>query len=242
MPLEDFLDMAARLGYEGVDLREPQIHAYVEGERVGEVKKMLRERKLSAAYISLPETDELMDVGVVDVWLSAAVVLGTNLVRFSGNDLTTARKVAEHARPKKLRIAPQLHTNTLFDTPQGARGSLNIIGMDNFGVILEPANLVLRGLGYDEETIRPLGGRIFAANLQNVREVPAGEGQFSYYGREYARVTWGDPGGIDFGAFVKALKGVGFDGWLNVLEPKPAHGGIEEKALHCREFLRAITG
>jgi sugar phosphate isomerase/epimerase len=240
MDLAAFLDMAAGCGYAAVDLRLSQLRSYVDQQRVGEVKRMLEERRLDAAFINLPADDELRIVGVMSVWLNTAVVLGARLVRASGSDLPFVREICKHAGPKGLRVAPQLHTDSLFDTPQGCLGSINLVAMNNCGVIVEPANLVLRGLPYDAATLAPIRHRIFGVNVQNVKELPFGKGDFAYYGRQYVRAPMGDAEAIDFPSFVYALGDLGYDGFMNVLEPKPRDMGIEEMAKHCSQYLSAL--
>lgn len=240
LSLEKFLDLAAGCGYSAVDLRLSQLRSYVEEQRVGDVKRMLDERHLAAAFTNLPGDEELRIVGVMSIWLNTSVILGAKLVRVSGGDIPFAREICKHAGPKGLRVAPQLHTDSLFDTPQGCLGSINLTGMNNFGVIVEPANLVLRGLPYDAATLAPIRHRIFGVNVQNVRELPCGKGDFAYYGRQFARVPMGDPEAIDFPSFIHALHDLKYDGFINVLEPKPGDMTIEEMARHCREYLSAL--
>jgi sugar phosphate isomerase/epimerase len=114
------------------------------------------------------------------------------------------------------------------------------INRPNFGIILEPANLVLCGAAYGPEAIRRLAPYIFNVYVQNLRLDPAGR-QSIHTNRgvvRYERLMVGEKGGIDFAHFFAGLKAIQYNGFVTSHQPLMSGIGVQELAQFVFDRLR----
>jgi len=222
MSLVEFLDFAKEIGYQGVELRQGQYSAETAPDEADRMKKRLEERGLRCAFIRAPNVEERSGLETFKLYLSMAPILKADVVRFRATETLWAKRAADLAADRGLRLASQIHTRTRFETVDMALETLKDIKRENFGVIFEPGNLVLAGEDYGKEAIQRLGDKIFAVCVQNIKPVkePQGEHIIEHKGRQFTRCLIGDPEGVDFASLFQGLKAIGYQGFVNVLEPK----------------------
>lgn len=222
MCLVEFLDFAKEIGYQGVELRQGQYSAETAPDEADRMKRRLDERGLRCVLIRAPNVEDKVSLETFKLYLSVARILRVDVVCFRATETLWAKRAADLARERGIRLASQIHTRTRFETVDMALETLKEIGRDNFGVIFEPGNLVLAGEDYGKEAARRLGDKIFAVSVQNIKPVkePRGEPIIEYKGRQFTRCLIGDPEGVDFASVFQGLKTVGYQGFVNVLEPK----------------------
>jgi sugar phosphate isomerase/epimerase len=150
--LEYSLDLACEAGIEGVEIwgREPHISEEYDANRVAAARKMVTDRGLEVAvfgsYLRLGAVDTdsmpLRDV------LQIAAGLDVPLVRIWASDVGSeeaddevwkrtveeSREAACAAKKMGLRLAVEMHTNTLADTATSARRLVEDVSRDNFGL------------------------------------------------------------------------------------------------------------
>jgi sugar phosphate isomerase/epimerase len=240
MSLVAFLDFAKEIGYQGVELRQGQYSAETAPDEADRMKRRLEERNLRCAFIRASNVEERSGLETFKLYLSIARVLKVDVVRFRATETLWAKRAADLAAERGLRLASQIHTRTRFETVDMALESLKEIERENFGVIFEPANLILAGEDYGPEAIQRLGDKIFAVSVQNIKPVnqPQGEHIIEYKGRSFARCLIGDPEGVDFSSLFQGLKAIGYQGFVNVLEPKSHLMDNLELARFAYEKLR----
>ena len=222
MSLLEFFDFAKEIGYQGVELRQGQYSAETSPDEADRMKRRLDERGLRCVFIRAPNVEDKASLETFKLYLSVAKILRVDVVRFRATETLWAKRAADLARGRGLRLASQIHTKTRFETVDMALETLKEIGRENFGVIFEPGNLVLAGEDYGKEAITRLGDKIFAVSVQNIKPVkePQEEHIIDYKGRQFTRCLIGDPEGVDFASAFKVLKDIGYQGFINVLEPK----------------------
>src|SRR5262245_9662119 len=88
------------------------------------------------------------------------------------DDIPWSQRAADAARERGIRLAHQCHTDSLFETADDALDVLRRVRRGNFGIIYEPANLMLCGGAYGPDVIRRLGPHIFNVYVQNHRAGP----------------------------------------------------------------------
>lgn len=176
--------------------------------------------------------------------LDVAEALGTTLIRVclkQEEDVAAASRAADEARERGIRLAHQCHTNSLFEEVAGMLDALRRIDRPNFGLIYEPANLLLCGQPYGRETLQRLAPHIMNVYLQNHRLGPDGESKLKT--RVRGNVTYYDiplwqPGGIDFDEVFAGLREIGYDGTVTVHQSGAAKSNPEETAEKSADFLR----
>ena len=120
---------------------------------------------------------------------------------------------------------------------------LQQIDRDNFGLIYEPANLMLCGEPYDASALDQLKPYVMNAYVQNHRLDAAGPASLQTWCRGEVRfhhIPLWEPGGVDFAASVAGLKAVGYDGYLTVHQHYAHIMGPDEAAIESAKYLRGL--
>lgn len=243
VPLEAFLDVAKRCGYEGVDLRATQLGAAASDAEWDALRAALAERGVGVFETQYGQPiagDEAERAFSRFARLTAE--LGGEGIRIGG-DLATLKRAARLAASHGVRVLYQMHTGGPFETIASAAAAVAEVGEPNFGVMPEPANLLMAGEAFEEGMFEPLAGRILGVHVQTLEvRADAPDALKLRDGTEvrYARVAYAENRQIDFAAFFAALRAVGFDGYVNELEPCPGAEALEAAAGDAAEFLRPL--
>src|SRR5262249_31925498 len=154
--------------------------------------------------------------------LDVAEALGCDLIRVClkrHEDVAFARQAAERAGRRGLRLAHQCHTASLFEEVDPMLQVLAAIGQPNFGLIYEPANLLLCGQSYGHDTLAKLRPHLMNVYVQNHRLDEHGPCTQTTSCRGEVRFQQLDPWeteGVDFGLVAAGLRGIGYQGYLTI--------------------------
>ena len=182
--------------------------------------------------------------------LDVAEAFDCDLIRVcmkNETDIAFARQAAELAAERGIRLAHQCHTSSLFEEVDQILDVLKEIDRDNFGIIYEPANLLLNGQDYGVETLQRLAPHIMNVYVQNHRLDPKGPEVLDTYCRGPVRFhhlyLW-ETGGVDFTQVFQGLRDIEYVGSCTIHQAQ----GIEtleaatEYVKKCRRFFRNQTG
>ena len=182
--------------------------------------------------------------------LDVAEAFDCDLIRVcmkNETDITFARQAAELAAERGIRLAHQCHTSSLFEEVDQILDVLKEIDRDNFGIIYEPANLLLNGQDYGVETLQRLAPHIMNVYVHNHRLDPKGPEVLDTYCRGPVRFhhlyLW-ETGGVDFTQVFQGLRDIEYVGSFTIHQAQ----GIEtleaatEYVKKCRRFFRNQTG
>lgn len=104
---------------------------------------------------------------------------------------------------------------------------------ENFGLNFDPSHLYWLGIDYLRAT-REYGERIFHAHAKDAEMLPEGQYRYGSLGRQFTDDVWKSgwwryrmpgAGAIDWGAFVAALREVGYDDVLSIEHEDPEYEG-----------------
>ena len=115
------------------------------------------------------------------------------------------------------------------ETPVTLLRTITDVGLDNLGINLDPANLILYGKANPIDALDVFG--------RYVMEVHAKDGCYPTDGRELGVETRIGEGRVDFPAFVKKLRQVGFDG--NLIIEREIFG--DEQTRDIKEAIAFLT-
>lgn len=243
MPVPDFICLAARHGYQAVDLRFSQLCPDTPEEAWSEVKSALQAKKMQV--FAGQYHGSLADAAEEERFVQFArnlAELSTFSIRM-GAAPSILKRAAQLVAPLGLRIHYQMHTNGPFETIAGAAEVWQEIDEPNFGLVPEPANLALAGLPFSRDMFTPLAKCIVGVHVQTLVVSDDGANALKLSdGREvrYTRVPYAQNQHIPFAIFFDALRQVGFNGFVNELEPKPAEGELEEVIAEAAAFLKPM--
>jgi sugar phosphate isomerase/epimerase len=254
VPFRDLVQLAAENGYRALCMRAS---AGGIGTPRSELERMRAELEQAGLGVSMVTADcdvplnndrgpaSLLRIGPS---LAVAEALGATLIRVclkSPADIEPAQRAAEEAGERGIRLAHQCHTTTLFETIDQSLQVLQRIGRGNFGLIYEPANLMLCGQPYGLEVLRRLRPHLMNVYVQNHRldaEGPAALDTWCLGVRRFHHLPIWEPGGIDFPVVVAALRDIGYAGSVTVHQAYAELMGPREAAVETARYLRSLGG
>lgn len=231
VPVETVAACAKAAGFAGLSMRASVVGIDTPPARIAAVRALLDGLGLRTSMVTgdLPlainnaeATGAIRDIAP---YLDLAEAMGCDLVRVmlhNDSDIEDARRAADMAGERGIRLSHQMHWGSLFETVDGALAALKSIGRPNFGITYEPANLLACGEDYGPDAIARLAPHIFNAYFQNIRLVPGSSVTFATrcrgpVGVEF--VSLDDPSGIDPAPLLAALRAEGYDGWVSIHQP-----------------------
>lgn len=187
--------------------------------------------------------DSLREIGPS---LDVAEALGCDLIRVclkSEADVAYAQRAADEAALRGIRLAHQCHTTTLFEQVDRSIEVLEKIGRDNFGLIYEPANLMLCGEPYGRETLERFRPWLMNVYVQNHALDASGPVELETWclgPRRFRHIPIWEDGGVDFTAVFDGLEAIGYNGFVTVHQAYAEIMGPEEAAVESARFLRSF--
>lgn len=228
IPFATLAQVAAEAGYRAVCLRASVVGVHSPAETVVAVRRIVDDLGLSVSMVTgdfaVPENsgDGPGCLRRITPYLDLAAALGSDLIRVCmkhEDDIPHARRAADEAQERGIRLAHQSHTQSLFETVAGSLDVLRRIGRPNFGLIYEPANLALCGQDYGPATLQALAPYLFNVYLQNHTPDPDGALIMQTWTQGAVPSTvrpLNAAGGIDFDAVFAGLQAVGYSGSVTV--------------------------
>jgi sugar phosphate isomerase/epimerase len=179
--------------------------------------------------------------------LDVAEALGGDLIRVclkNETDIDHARRAADVAAERGIRLAHQCHTTTLFEQVERTLDVLRRINRPNFGLIYEPANLMLCGEEYGVSTLRKFQPYLMNVYVQNHVLDPSGPVELETWCRGVRRFRhlplW-EPGGVDFAKVAGGLTEVGYQGSFTIHHAQNSEtlAAAREYATQCKRWFDA---
>ena len=254
VPFRDLVQLAAELGYGAICMRAS---AGGVGTPLEELEQMRGEVERAGLRVSMVTADSdvplnndhgpssLKNIGPS---LNVAAALGCDLIRvcLKGEaDIEHARHAADEAAQRGIRLAHQCHTTTLFETVDRSLEVLDRISRSNFGLIYEPANLMLCGERYGLETLQRLQPYLMNVYVQNHRVDPAGPVELDTWClgvRRFHHIPIWEPGGVDFPSAMASLQQMGYEGFVTIHQAYAELMGPREAAVRTAAYLRSLGG
>ncbi len=245
--LEYSLDIAREAGLDGVEIwgREPHIAEQYDENRIAAVRRMVAERGLEVAvfgsYLRFGAV-KTESMGLRDV-LQTAAGLQAPIIRVWASDLGSeeadediwqetvlqCREAAHSARKMDMRLAVEMHSNTLADTAESARRLVEKVDCENFGLNYQALPSVDDDAFARLEHVLPW---VYHLHAQNYAPLDGNPGKLE-------RVALED-GVIDYEPLIERLCSNGYDGYVAV-EFGPSNAGDKREAVlrDCR-YLKSI--
>ena len=232
MPLADFLRLAGECGYDGIGLRPWQIPPQP-------TQSELEHSTTQATASGLKVCSITTDLKHLNEAISMARCLGTRVLQFGADAGTLATHLDQ--LDADMHIGPQMHTGGVYEHIISAGRELATVSDARIGVIVEPANLMLAGVSHwDKDMWKPIAGRIIGCNIQSL-EVGKGTSKLNLRDGSsvfYRRVPFAENEQANWPVFFASLRAIGYDGFVNVIEPAWADMPISDLARSCVAYLR----
>ncbi len=252
MPLSRICDLAESAGYSALSMRASQINYEAVPQLLEAARNVINQRDLKVSMVTgdidLAANNDRAQMALqrITPYLDLAEALRCDLVRVmmkAHTDIPHARKAADEAAERGIRLAHQTHTCTLFETLAGAVQVLREVNRPNFGVTFEPANLMLADQPYGKEAVRELAPWIFNVYFQNHRLNPEGTHTQETWSRGptgFDLIPLDAPGGINFPGVLDALGEAGYNGYVTVHQNVADGMNIADGIQSFAKYLRSI--
>ena len=250
VPFGDLVQLAKELGYSAVCMRASAAGVQTPSPKRLDMRKDVEDAGL---FVSMVTADfdvplnnaqgpnSLREIGPS---LDVAEDFGCDLIRIcmkSENDIEHAQRAADQAAERNIRLVHQCHTTSLFEEVEPSLKILEKIGRPNFGLIYEPANLMLCNQPYGEETLRKFLPYIMNVYVQNHAIDPAGPAELETWclgPRRFRHIPIWEPGGVNFDDVIAGLKAVAYDGTFTIHQAFAELMGPREAAVESASYLR----
>lgn len=255
VPFEELVSIAKDTGYQAVCLRASAGGVDTPKARLAEMRRCVEDAGL---FISMVTSDFNVPLNNdngpnalrnISPSLDVAETVGCSLVRVcmkKAADIPFAREAAKEAAKRGIRLAHQCHTTSIFEEVDPMLDVLAQIGQPNFGLIYEPANLLLNGQPYGLETLNKLRPHLMNVYVQNHKLNPAGTEELPTFCRGNVRFDhlppW-TPGGVNFEEVAAALKQVGYDGTFTLHQAQGIQSGADARkfAGECAKYFGPLV-
>ena len=252
VPFTDLVSIAADTGYDAVCMRASAGGVQTPLEELRRMRETVEARGLHVSMVTadfnvpLNNSDgpnSLRDIGPS---LNVAEALGCDLIRVclkTDADIPHAREAATHAADRGIRLAHQCHTTSIFEQVDQILTNLETISQPNFGLIYEPANLMLCGESYGADTLRKLAPHMMNVYIQNHRLDPDGPVSLPTYCRGevyFHHLPIWENGGVDTAAVFDGLREIGWVGHFTIHQAEGIKTTDDARsyANRCAKFVK----
>ena len=228
VPFEELVNIAAQSGYDAICLRASAGGVQTPMQDLHAMRTTVESHDLHVAMVTadfdvpLNNANGPNSLRNIGPSLDVAEALGCDLIRVclkSDDDLPHAREAAQQAAERDIRLAHQCHTTSVFEQIDQILANLATIGQPNFGLIYEPANLMLCGEPYSAEALRQLAPHLMNVYIQNHRLDAAGPVSLPTYCRGEVRFhhlpIW-ETGGVETEAVFAGLREINWTGHFTI--------------------------
>ena len=254
VPFEELVAIAKETGYNAVCLRASAGGVDTSKARLVEMRRCVEDAGLLISMVTADFNVPLNnDQGPnslrnISPSLDVAEIVGCTLIRVclkTPDDIPFARQAAQLAAQRGVRLAHQCHTSSLFEQVEPMLKVVEKIGQPNFGLIYEPANLLLNGQSYGLDSLQKLRPYLMNVYVQNHRLNVAGSEELPTFCRGNVRFDHLDPwtpGGVDFPSVTTALKQIGYNGTFTIHQAQGIQSANDARtfARRCAEYFRPL--
>lgn len=250
VPFRELLDLACELGYRAVCMRASAGGIDTPRDQLEQMRRDVEDAGLSVSMVTADSDvplnndngpNSLRNIGPS---LDVAAALGCDLIRVclkTDADIEDVQRAADQAAERTIRLAHQCHTTTLFEQVDRSLEVLDRIGRPNFGLIYEPANLMLCGEQYDESVLRLFQPWLMNVYVQNHALDPDGPVALETWClgvRRFRHIPIWEPGGVHFESVIAGLQTIGYDGFFTVHQAYAEIMGPREAAVESAGYLQ----
>ena len=253
VPFAELVGLAKELGYRAVCLRASAGGVQTPIPQLVDMRKEVEAVGLTVSMVTadfdVPLNNDRGPNSLQDIRpsLDVAEAFGCDLIRIcmkKAEDIPLAQKAADLAAERGIRLAHQCHTTSIFEQVDPMLNVLQAIDRENFGLIYEPANLMLCRESYAVDTLEKLKPYLFNVYVQNHKIDPQGPVELETWCQGMQRFhhipIW-ETGGVVFEDVFAGLKAIEYDGFFTVHQAYGEIMGPREAAVKSYDYLTSMA-
>lgn len=242
MTVEDFLRLTANAGYEGVHLRDGQIDHLIMDERFDEVEALYTGHGLACSMLwgRLDSASFDADLTKKKMALLPRVGLDQLMIGYP-TDIELIREWCDLAARQGISLVIACHFNSMFEDILRARDFIRKVDRPNLGLNVDPLNIHMAEQDYGLTTLEQVKDLLCIVNVQGGVLHQGEQAIHRYYLKTtptFRRVYLYEEDHLDIPQFISNLKTIGYEGYVNVLEPYSAEDDLSRVASETANLLR----
>lgn len=257
IPFEELARMAADLGYQALCMRASVAGVQSSDEELQQVRAIVDQVGLEVSMVTadmnIPQNNDQSPAALENFGptLHVADMLGSRLIRVclkQESDIVHAQRACDEAAERGMHLVHQFHPACLFEEVERSIEVLKLIDRPNFGVIYEPASLLMCGQEYGLNVIRQIQPWLKNAYVQNLVITEEGPDHLETWclgDRPFQLLPyWDDSGrGIDFREVVAGMNAVDYDGFFTIHQAEGIITADDARnyAARCKDWVESLS-
>lgn len=254
LPFADIVHIARDQDYDAICLRASAAGVQTPREQRIKMKEEINRCGLVVSMVTtdcdVPLNNENGPKALRDITPSLEVAedFGCDLIRVcmkNETDIPVAQSACDLAAQKNIRLAHQCHTTTLCEEVEPTLELLKKIDRSNFGLIFEPANLMLCGQSYGMETLKAYFPYVMNVYVQNHRldaNGPVSQETWCRGVQSFHNLLLWEEGGVDIAGLIHNLLSLEYTGYFTIHHAQDVKTTLEAEqyAKNCAKFVRSF--
>lgn len=257
IPFPQVAEIAAATGYSALCMRASVAGVHSSHAELEEIRGIVDQAGLVVSMVTadldIPQNNDQAPQALrhIEPSLQVAEVLGSQLVRVclkNPDDIPYAQQACDLAAERGIQLVHQFHPACLFEELDQSIEVLKQIDRPNFGLIYEPASLLMCGQNYGTEVIREILPWLKNAYIQNLVITNDGPDHLETWclgDRPFRLLPYWDASGqgIDFAEVFAGLKAVKYQGFMTVHQAEGivTADDAHAYALRCRDWVDSFS-
>ncbi len=223
MTVEEFLQLTVRAGYQGVHLRDGQIDHLIKEERFEELEALYGDHGLGCSMLWGRLDSASFDADLTRKKLAFLPRVGLDQLMIGyPTDIELIREWCELAARQEIVLVIACHFNSMFEDILRARDFIGKVDRPNLGLNVDPLNIHMAEQDYGLATLEQVRDLLRIVNVQGGVLYQGEQTIRRYYLKTtptFRRVYLCEEDHLDVPQFISNLKTIGYEGYVNVLEP-----------------------
>jgi len=257
IPFPQVAEIAAATGYSALCMRASVAGVHSSQAELEEIRGIVDQAGLVVSMVTadldIPQNNDQAPQALryIEPSLQVAEVLGSQLVRVclkNPDDIPYAQQACDLAAERGIQLVHQFHPACLFEELDQSIEVLKQIDRPNFGLIYEPASLLMCGQNYGTEVIHEILPWLKNAYIQNLVITNDGPDHLETWclgDRPFRLLPYWDASGqgIDFAEVFAGLKAVNYQGFMTVHQAEGivTADDAHAYALRCRDWVDSFS-
>lgn len=257
IPFPQVAEIAAATGYSALCMRASVAGVHSSQAELEEIRGIVDQAGLVVSMVTadldIPQNNDQAPQALrhIEPSLHVAEALGSQLVRVclkNPDDIPYAQQACDLAAERGIQLVHQFHPACLFEELDKSIEVLKQIDRPHFGLIYEPASLLMCGQNYGTEVIREILPWLKNAYIQNLVITNDGPDHLETWclgDRPFRLLPYWDASGqgIDFAEVFAGLKAVNYQGFMTVHQAEGivTADDAHAYALRCRNWVDSFS-
>lgn len=242
MTAEEFLQLTVRAGYQGVHLRDGQIDHLIKDKRFDELEALYTDYGLGCSMLWGRLDSASFDAGLTKKKLSFLPRVGLDQLMIGyPTDIELIREWCDLAARQEIVLVIACHFNSMFEDIIRACDFVGKVDRPNLGLNVDPLNIHMAEQDYGLATLEQVRDLLRIVNVQG-GVLHQGDQTIQRYYRKttptFRRVYLCEEDHLDIPQFISNLKTIGYEGYVNVLEPYSKDHNLARVASETARLLQ----